>query len=410
MKDLKELRNKRGKAIADARALLTTAEEEKRELTAEEELQYDSLIEESQRHKKDIDREERQLELERQAAEEELRLKDDGGEKQEERDASTAHNATPEYREAFVKVIRGGMNSLTVDEQRALSSGIDTEGGYLLMPEQTIKDILKGVDDMVFIRQKATKFQVPTAESLGVPTLDADPDDADWTTELATGDEDSSMAFGKRKLHPHPYAKRIKVSRDLLKRLPGVEAFVKARLSYKFGITEEKGFLLGSGAGQPLGLFTASNDGIPTTRDVSADNSATAPTFNGLINAKYSLKGQYWGKADWMFHRDCLKIISKITDSEGQYVWRESVRTGEPDKLLGRPFYMSEYVPNTFTTGQYVGILGDFSYYWIADALDMEIQRLVELYAETNQVGLIGRKKSDGQPVLAEAFARVKLG
>jgi hypothetical protein len=33
----------------------------------------------------------------------------------------------------------------------------------------------------------------------------------------------------------------------------------------------------------------------------------------------------------------------------------------------------------------------------------------MELYAETNQVGLIGRIESDGQPVLEEAFARVTL-
>ena len=70
---------------------------------------------------------------------------------------------------------------------------------------------------------------------------------------------------------------------------------------------------------------------------------------------------------------------------------------------------VSEYVPNTFTSGQYVGILGDFSYYWIADAFDMTIQRLTELYAETNQMGLITRWSTDAMPVLENAFARVKL-
>jgi HK97 family phage major capsid protein len=45
----------------------------------------------------------------------------------------------------------------------------------------------------------------------------------------------------------------------------------------------------------------------------------------------------------------------------------------------------------------------------IADALSMQIQRLNELYAETNQVGFIGRLGTDGAPVLEEAFVRVKL-
>jgi HK97 family phage major capsid protein len=85
------------------------------------------------------------------------------------------------------------------------------------------------------------------------------------------------------------------------------------------------------------------------------------------------------------------------------------VRAGEPDRILNLPVAMSENAPNTMTTGLYVGMLGDFSHYWIADALDMQVQRLTELYAETNQTGFIGRMESDGMPVLAEAFVRVKL-
>jgi HK97 family phage major capsid protein len=62
------------------------------------------------------------------------------------------------------------------------------------------------------------------------------------------------------------------------------------------------------------------------------------------------------------------------------------------------------------TSGLYVGALGDWSHYWIADALDLAIQRLDELYAETNQVGFIGRQAVDGQFTLPEAAVRVKLG
>ena len=38
------------------------------------------------------------------------------------------------------------------------------------------------------------------------------------------------------------------------------------------------------------------------------------------------------------------------------------------------------------------------------------MQRLNELYAGNNQVGFLGREYSDGMPVMAEAFARAKLG
>ena len=65
-------------------------------------------------------------------------------------------------------------------------------------------------------------------------------------------------------------------------------------------------------------------------------------------------------------------------------------------------------MPNTFTDGLYGGMIADFKNYWIAESLSLEIQRLVELYAETNQVGFIGRQELDGMPVLAEAFVRIK--
>ena len=57
--------------------------------------------------------------------------------------------------------------------------------------------------------------------------------------------------------------------------------------------------------------------------------------------------------------------------------------------LMGFPIYLSEWSPNVCTTQKYVAILGDFSFYFIADAMNVQIQRLTELYAETNQTGFI---------------------
>ena len=85
-------------------------------------------------------------------------------------------------------------------------------------------------------------------------------------------------------------------------------------------------------------------------------------------------------------------------------------KLGAMDQLKGSPLYMSEYVPNTFTTGQYVGMYGDFSRYAICDSLALRIKRLNELYAENSLVGFIFEKETDGAPVLPEAFARMKTG
>ena len=201
----------------------------------------------------------------------------------------------------------------------------------------------------------------------------------------------------------------IKMSKTLLRLAPNAESMVMDRLAYKFATAAENAYLNGDGIDKPLGVFTASPFGIATARDVSTDNTATAITADGLINAKYSLKPQY-KSLNWIFHRDAIKMVRELKDSHGQYIWQPSLVAADPDRILDIPFVMSEYAPNTFTTGNYVGILGDFSYYWIADALDMAVQVLTELYAEKNQNGYIGRLESDGMPVMSEAFARVKLG
>lgn len=423
MNKILELKQQRAQLIAEARALLDKAHTEGRELSAEERTSWDAAMADEVKLQARIDQEERTARAEAtlgqfaSAAQEDTRggagghrflarslqaLNDGGAESAEWR--GLLATTKPEYR-------RGWAARLFAGEQRALQVDLDTAGGFLVTPLQVVDALIKAIDDMVFVRQHATVLAVPNADSLGVPTLDNDPADADWTAELGTGSEDSSMSFGRRELHPHPVAKRLRISRTLLRKVPNAETLAMQRLGYKFGITQEKGFLTGNGAGQPLGVFTASSQGISTARDVTTGNTTTAITMAGLINAKYALKAAYWPRARWIFHRDAVKQIALLRegDGTGQFLWYPSVRDGEPDRLLGLPMDVSEYAPNTFTTGLYAGILGDFSNYWIADSLQLEMQRLVELYAATNQVALIGRMESDGMPVLEEAFVRVKL-
>ena len=298
----------------------------------------------------------------------------------------------------------------------ALQADSDPAGGAMVAPVALTQDVLRRADDITFVRALATIHQVEEAQSLGAPTVETDPADADWTTEPSIGTEDTSLSLGRRELHPHPLGKLIKVSNKLLRRTAqGAGALVAERLGYKFGITFEKGCLLGTGASQPLGVFTASSSGISTARDVSTGNSTTAIGADGLIEALGSLKAPYQRKAAWALHRDAVKAVRKLKDANGQYLWnvgpigQAGLMMGEPDLLLGRSLYVSEYVPNTFTTGKYVGIVADWSYFHIADALAMTVQRLNELYALTSQTGFIGRMESDGMPAFEEAFARVTL-
>jgi len=467
MPELQELQWQRRNAIENARAIHKRAEAEGRELSAEEESNYQKAFAEQERLGREIKRLDDVRDLDRKMAELEAERTRPGGPRGG--DGAAAHQVLEQMREfrglwiadtyqnplvkagfraprglvndeqrgrldaivnrlytynselrrsymAWFKCFSTGEKELTLDERRDLNEyrdllmGSDPAGGFTVPPEQFMATLLRKIDDYVYIRRLATKVMVVKAQDLGVPTLEDNPADADWTSELATGTADTVMDFGKRTFAPHPLAKQIRISKKLLRASAlDLPELIADRFAYKFGITEEKAFLLGNGAGQPLGVFVASATGISTARDVNFANTATAISADNLRKVKYSLKAPYRANAQWIFHRDIVAQISLLKDSVGQYLWRDGIQMGDPDMLLGMPVNESEYAPNTMTTGQYIGILGDFSRYWIADSLDMTMQRLVELYAASNQEGFIMRQELDGMPVFEEAFVRVQL-
>lgn len=411
MAKVRELRNKLGNLVTQARTILDVADAQNRGLTAEETTEYDRINNEIDSLEQRIEREELQASREsnlNQSANGRIPMDPAEGNPQDSNQRSNPR-ASKEYAEAWNKYMRYGARSLDERMYAALQAGDNPDGGYTIAPQQFVSQLVKQVDDLVFIRQFATKLTLDRAESLGVPTLEQNPDDADWTTELATGNEDTGMKFGKRELRPHPLAKRIKISQKLLRQSAiDMEALVRDRLAYKFGISQEKAFLTGDGNGKPLGVFTPSADGISVNRDIVC-GTANDVTADGLMDLAHGLKTQYWGSAKFLISRELLKHIRKLKDNYGQYIWAPGLTNGAPNSILNFPYSVSEYVPNTFTTGQYLCILGDFSKYWIVDCLDLQVQRLIELYAEQNQIGFIGRQETDGMPVLEEAFVRGKL-
>jgi HK97 family phage major capsid protein len=414
----KELREQRAKLIADARDEMEQAEKDGREWTEEDEARFDKRMADADKLRKKYEREERLQAAEKDVAAsrgvsdaDELDDNFAGGDGSvNEQRNGTADS--PELRAAFGAFLgaEAAHAPTAYAEYRALQTDVDAQAGYLVPPEQFVNELIADLDDEVFIRGWSRTFTVRQARSLGAPKRTTRMSTFAWSAEIVAPTADTALAFAKRELYPHYLTGEILVSRDLMRSaVMSPEAIVRGEMARDAGEVQEDGFLSGNGSQQPLGLFTASADGISTGRDISTGNTTTEVKFDGLLEAKWSLKMGYWNRSRWLFNRTIAKQIAKEKNGIGEYLWRESVRVGEPDTLLGRPAFISERAPNTATTGLYVGMLGDFSNYWIADALDMEMQRLDELHARTNQVGFIGRIKTDGMPVTEEAFSRVTL-
>lgn len=316
------------------------------------------------------------------------------------------------YDRLFRSYLSGGNPSPA--EFLALQVDVPSSGGYLVASEKFSMDFIAALKNEVAFRRDvasgglgAKVIPLTDADSLGVPSLENDPADADWTGEITAASEDSTMSFGKRVLKPTMVTKLLKVSKTLLRKSPMAEALVLDRMAYKMGVTHEAAFTTGTGANQPLGVFTASNSGISTGRDVTT--TATGHEADKFLEAVGTLRAPYLTNARWLLHRLQLRRIRQLKDGEGNYLLQVGLAAGVPNTIVGYPYVLSEYAPSTATSGDYVAVLGDFSNYWIADCLQIEIQRVDQLYASTNQDGFFIRAETDGMPVLEEAFARIKL-
>lgn len=314
--------------------------------------------------------------------------------------------STAAYAKNYRRYLRFGGNG----ESLGLVVGDDSRGGYTA-PTGFSSLFIKFLDDATPIRQLSTVLPPTNLKSVGMLSYDTDFADADWSAEVPASDisEDSAARFGTRELTPHLFSKAVRASRKILKNSTlMLEQFVAQRLAYKFAITENKSYLVGTGAQQPLGMFVASANGISTDRDTTCASTSVF-TADELIDLQHSVKDAYRATGTWIVSRTFRKMVRKLKDSQNNYLMVMNTASGI-DTLLERPIVVDENAPSTFTTGQYVAIFGDIKFYYIQDGLDLEIQRLDEIAARKNQVEWIARKETDAMPVLGEAFARLKLG
>lgn len=317
---------------------------------------------------------------------------------------------TPEAK-LFEKFLIGGVNKFSHSERELFTKSFETaqdnQGGFFI-GQQLSNQVLTLMKDMTFMRNFATVISINGSDSLGVPSVDTDPADADWTSEIGTVTADDTARTGLRELKPILLSKYVKVSQKLARTSPNFLNTLLDRLAYKHGLAEDKGFITGTGINQPLGIFTASANGITTSRDVTTA-SAGALVADDVIDTFLGVKGQYALKGTWALSRTVLARIRKMKDTNGAYTWVAGF-AGTPGTICDRPYQVVEHANAWATTANtYLAVFGDMSQYWIAESAGVSIQRLDELLALNNQIGFIMRREVDGMPVQAEAFARLKM-
>lgn len=401
--NLIELRAEKSRLVTRAREINELAEKENRNLSAEEKSNYELIVKDARELNDRIVREEEVSALAgvetRGAVTPVLDAVDIA--------TNGNYQNSAEYRNAFNRWLVNGNAGLSPVEARALSTS-NSAGGYLVAPMAIAEGLVKALDANIFVRSLATKYTLNGAKSLGIPKIGTDLEDLTVTNEGSGADEDTALAFAQRELTPRAYTKFLKVSNKLLRNANNVEGIIVDRLSASYMRTLEREYMTGDGTGNCLGVFIASNDGIATSSDVlsAADD---AVTLDDALKLKYQLPSVYWNRPSTRFvmHSDIAFRLAS-TKFDGGYAWTESARAGEPSTLWGIGVVTTPYAPSAISAGTYTMLVGDFSYFAIADSLAFGVRRLEELYAITDETGFVAMLETDASPTLSGAFRRLK--
>lgn len=397
MNTILELREKRAKAWETAKAFLDAKRTKDGLLSAEDTATYEKMEDDVVNLGKEIERLERQAvidaELSRPTASPITNQPgfNANGETKKGRSSEA-------YNEAFWKTMRDSKNSYEV--HNALKVGTDSEGGYLV-PDEFERTLVEALLEENIFRGLA-KVITTSSGDRKIPVV-ASKGTASWVDEEGLIPE-SDDSFGQVSIGAYKVATMIKVSEELLNdSVFNLESYIAREFARRIGAKEEEAFFIGNGTGKPTGIFNATGG---AELGVTAA-SATAITFDELMDLFYSLKSPYRKNATFVTNDATVKMIRKLKDGNGQYLWQPSVQAGQPDTILNRPVKTSSFVPNVEAGAKTVAF-GDFGYYWVADRQGRSFQRLNELFAATGQVGFRATQRVDGKLILPEAIKVLK--
>ncbi len=390
MNQILELREKRAKVWEEAKAFLDSKRGKDGLISPEDAAIYEKMEEEVVNLGKEIERLERQASIDielSKAINSPLTSRPLGAEK------TKTGRASDEYKDAFWKAMR---NKHSLEVQNALQIGTDSEGGYLVPDEfeRTLVDAL--LEENIF--RSLAKVITTSSGDRKIPVV-ASKGTASWIDEEGLIPE-SDDSFGQVSIGAYKLATMIKVSEELLNdSVFNLESYIAKEFARRIGSKEEEAFFIGDAAGKPTGIFHSTGG---AELGVTAASS-TAITFDELMDLFYSLRSPYRKNATFVTNDATVKLIRKLKDGNGQYLWQPSVQAGQPDTILNRPVKTSSYVP-TAQAGAKTVAFGDFGYYWVADRQGRSFQRLNELFAATGQVGFRATQRVDGKLILPEAI------
>lgn len=316
--------------------------------------------------------------------------------------------SSAEYRRAFKTYLRVGQEGLRYDALKVLQEGVDTQGGYLV-PDDILSRLIAKEPAPTSLASRVTTLTTGR-DRLTVPRVVYTTDNqytsgmrVTWTGEIpasATTHRVTEPSFGQASISIYTAMMSLPLTNDMVEdaNYPLVN-WCTGKFSETNDLLKDNMIINGTGVGQPAGMLINAQF---ITNDVHT-TAAAALTWDGINDLLYALPEQYDSNAAvFMNKTNTALALAKLQDGNGRPYWT----TGSQDyglagqrinrPLLGYDVVFNAFMPNV-GAGNYPIIFGDARGYWLVNRVGFSIQVLRELYAETNQILLLGRVRFGGQ-------------
>ena len=323
-----------------------------------------------------------------------------------------AETAAP-HQKAFDTYLRTGDDDALrglVLEGKALSTAINSDGGYLIDPETaaTIQGVLKSTAS---IRSISNVVNV-MANSYDV-LIDHGEVGTGWGTESGPVTETATPTIERISIPLHELSALPKASQRLLDDSAfDIETWLADRIAQKFARAEADAFINGTGVGRPRGfldhakvddsLWTWGSLGyVPTGAD--GDFESTNPS-DAIVDLVYALDAEYRANAKFVMNSKTAGAVRKMKDADGRFLWSDGLAAGEPARLMGYPVLVAEDMPD-IASGTYAVAFGDFrAGYTVAERPDLRVLR--DPFSAKPHVLFYATKRVGGD---VSDFAAIKL-
>lgn len=235
---------------------------------------------------------------------------------------------------AFSNALHNG-NEVAI---KALSEGVDADGGYLV-PDVWYGQLLEQMNSIAKFRDLVTVLPM-TRKSLNLNGIVNGPD-VFWTAEGARKTT-TTAEFTEKVLVAHKLAAIIYMTDELMEDSSfDLSQILIARFAKKMAEAEDKAIVNGTGTLQPEGLFVASGVGA------RALTGGTNLDFDDIIDLIYDLPEEYRANGRLVVNGVNVKELRKLKDGNGRYLWQDAIAPGQPATISGYPVVETPWAPES---------------------------------------------------------------